>query len=127
MEYIAVLLLLLYSEGKRGVGEILERHHRLQEQVAGDMIEMAHSLRAHTETARDIIRSDVKVLQYSRPMDTTRGACHDVLLVRGMSFGFCSDCSTRQKLLMITLPSCNEVQTDCQRRTRAAPGVPGYC
>ena len=36
-----------------------------QEQVAGDMIEMAHSLRAHTETARDIIRSDVKVLQYS--------------------------------------------------------------
>lgn len=47
--------------GQGGIEELLQRHRKVQEKAAEDMIDMAKSLRAHSEAAKKIIADDVEV------------------------------------------------------------------
>lgn len=47
--------------GGEGIEDLLQRHRQIQEKVAEDMIDMARSLRAHSEAAKKIIAEDVQV------------------------------------------------------------------
>ncbi len=65
----AAFLLIIYAQCrtaalKEDIDSVVNRHQKMQDEIAEDMIRMAHSLKNNSLVAKEIMLSDNKVQHY---------------------------------------------------------------